>query len=73
MLVWEPPDRVVLAWKICEPTEVEVRFVAVADATRVELEHRGWERASDEDRARRESYAGGWQYVLGEFGEAATA
>jgi uncharacterized protein YndB with AHSA1/START domain len=52
VLVWEPPTRLVLAWKIgaawkYDPaflTEVEVRFIAEGPAaTRVELEHRGLE------------------------------
>lgn len=73
VVTWEPPDRIVLAWKICSPTEVEVRFVAVGESTRVELEHRGWERVADEQRAQRESYAGGWVKVLGEFENAAEA
>jgi len=55
VLVWEPPNRVVLAWQITsswqfEPdlaksSEVEIRFTAVADGqTRVDLEHRHFER-----------------------------
>jgi len=56
VLVWEPPRRFVLAWQIThtfgyEPdleksSEVEVRFTPVADggATRVDLEHRHFER-----------------------------
>ncbi len=72
VLVWEPPARIVLAWKICEPTEVEVRFTAEGEGTRVELEHRGWERTREEDRARRESYTGGWAQVLGKYEEVAT-
>ena len=71
VVVWEPPGRVVLAWKICEPTEVEVRFTAEGDGTRVELEHRGWERVAKEMRAQRDNYAGGWVFVLGKFDEAA--
>lgn len=67
VVVWEPPERIVLAWKICKPTEVEVRFTAEGGGTLVELEHRGWERVSEEQRAQRESYAGGWVTVLGQF------
>ena len=69
--VWEPPARLVLAWKPnpdrSTPTEVEVRFTADGEQTRVELEHRGWERLrADADEAR-ESYATGWPGVLGRF------
>jgi len=52
---WEPPRRLVMAWKITaewqyEPdlaksSEVEVRFTPVGDgSTRVDLEHRNFER-----------------------------
>jgi uncharacterized protein YndB with AHSA1/START domain len=48
VLAWEPPRRVVLAWRIgadwrYDPallTEVEVTFTPEGAATRVELEHR---------------------------------
>jgi uncharacterized protein YndB with AHSA1/START domain len=49
VLAWEPPARLLLAWRIgadwtCDPnllTEVEVKFVPLgASQTRVELEHR---------------------------------
>ena len=52
-------------------TEVELRFVAVGDATRVELEHRGWEALAKAEETRN-SYAEGWPVVLGRFA-AATA
>jgi hypothetical protein len=46
--VWEPGARLVLDWRArsFEPgqtTEVEVRFEADGDGTRVTLEHRGWD------------------------------
>ena len=45
--------------------ELEVRFAADGDATRVELEHRGWEQPED-----RTSYDEGWDFVLGKLVEA---
>jgi len=48
VLAWEPPSRVLLAWQITpsfsyDPdlaTELDVRFTAQGNGTRVELEHR---------------------------------
>ena len=68
VITWDPPSRLVLAWNILEreiaPTEVEVKFVAEGERTRVELEHRGWEAIADAE-AKRDSYDGGWGYILG--------
>jgi uncharacterized protein YndB with AHSA1/START domain len=78
ILAWEPPERLVCSWdpsiEARTPTEVEVRFVAEApDRTRLDLEHRGWERLGEPARLGRESYAGagGWTQVLGEYVRAA--
>ena len=75
VLVWEPPDRFVLAWKpnsnANPSTELEVRFTAQPDGTLVELEHRGWERLGDVALAARGSYGEGWSISLGRFREAA--
>jgi uncharacterized protein YndB with AHSA1/START domain len=74
ILVYEPPHRVVLEWKVnpsAPPTEVEVRFSEDGDATRVELEHRGWERYPTGGADERGSYDSGWEHVLGRF-QAAT-
>jgi uncharacterized protein YndB with AHSA1/START domain len=71
VVAWDPPYRVVLAWNILEreaaPTEVEVRFAPDGAGTRVELEHRGWERIAEEAAAKRESYDTGWDHVLGVY------
>ena len=47
VLAWEPGIRMQLEWRLWglrpgEPTEVDVRFQAVGDGTRVTVEHRGW-------------------------------
>jgi uncharacterized protein YndB with AHSA1/START domain len=78
VLAWEPPARLLLAWSPNPdrpaPTEVEVRFVAVEpDHTRVELEHRGWERLGALAAQARSSYEGGWPGVLDAFAGAAMA
>lgn len=70
--VWEPPYRILFSWKPnlrAEPhTEVEVRFVPDGSATRVELEHRGWEGLREAGPQRREGYGTGWKSVLSAFG-----
>ena len=66
-MAWKPHDRPV------GPTEVEVAFTALEEGgTRVDLEHRGWERLGDLALEGRESYAGGWPMVFDQrFGNAA--
>ena len=67
VVTWDPPHGFVLEWKIC-PSEVEVRFSYESDGvTRVDLEHRGWERAGEGAEAMRENYAGGWDVVLAKY------
>ena len=71
VLVWDPPARVIFSWKPTlkpdAPTEVEVRFVPEGSETRVELEHRGWERLGDAGRELRRGYETGWPGVLARF------
>ena len=67
---YAPPARIVFTWNSREwdaPTEVEVRFSADRDGTRVELEHRGWERAGARARDVRTRFSGGWDRVLACF------
>ena len=57
VLAWAPPDRLVFSWhQAAFPpglhTEVEVRFEAVGEETRVSVEHRGFDRVPAESAAR---------------------
>lgn len=68
--VYDPPARVTFTWKPPAwdgPTEVDVRFVAEGDGTRVLLEHRGWEERSEAVRKSRDGYDGGWDLVLSRY------
>jgi hypothetical protein len=70
--VWEPPGRLGYLWHLrrdrADATEVEIRFVPVGDAaTRVEIEHRGWERLGAEGETWRERNHGGWSTLLPHF------
>ena len=71
VLSWEPPNRLVLAWNILErdpvATELEVHFVPEGERTRVELEHRGWERLAEGPSSKRNDYAAGWGKVLADY------
>jgi uncharacterized protein YndB with AHSA1/START domain len=80
VLVYEPPQRVVISWDISlqwqletDPTktsEVEVRFFAEApQRTRVELEHRGLERHGEGWEQMRDAVGSpeGWPVGLGRF------
>ena len=72
VIAWEPPHRLVVAWHVnkerAEPTEWEVRFEPDGEGTRVELEHRGWERYEDGAEAAA-SYNEGWDVVLDPYAE----
>lgn len=77
ILVWEPNFRLAFTWHpghgADDPaTEVELRFAAVGDATRVELEHRGWEALAKPEETR-SGYEQGWPGVLGLYADAAVA
>jgi uncharacterized protein YndB with AHSA1/START domain len=80
VLAWEPPKRVMLAWRIgadwkYDPellTEVEVTFTPEGAGTRVTLEHRLLERmgeAAEQARAAFDS-DGGWMGLLRLYAEA---
>jgi uncharacterized protein YndB with AHSA1/START domain len=77
ILVWEPPQRFVMAWQIkpgwgyepdlAKSSEVEVRFTPEADgSTRVDLEHRYFHRHGEGAETMRTAVDGqmGWGELL---------
>lgn len=78
VLVWEPGRRFAMSWypgrDDTTATEVEVRFDASGEGSRVTLRHRDWERIGERAAETRDMYSGGWRHVLGErFRDRATA
>jgi hypothetical protein len=82
VLYWQPPERFAMSWNITgTPTEVELRFIAeAADRTRVELEHRGWDRLTEAQLSEAcalpggylgGSFSAGWTRILNQFTKAA--
>ena len=75
ILAWDPPRRLVLAWKPNltdnPPTELEVTFTVDGDGTRIDLEHRGWERLGALAEEARAGYGENWNGVLALFAGAA--
>ena len=80
VLVYEPPERVVISWDISpqwqietnpdRTSEVEIRFIAEsADRTRVELTHRNLNRHGEGWQAERDAVRsdGGWPVYLQRF------
>jgi uncharacterized protein YndB with AHSA1/START domain len=85
VLAYEPPHRVMLSWHLngewaydpdpAQASEVEVTFTPVGDGTRVEIVHRGFERAGATAGALRDAVSreGGWGGLLKLFAEAVAA
>jgi uncharacterized protein YndB with AHSA1/START domain len=77
VIAYEPPQRFVLAWNPSRDnarpkTEIEVTFTDEGGKTRVDLEHRGWERLGDDAAEARDSYNQGWEPVLAGYAEKAS-
>ena len=73
IIVWEPPRRFVMSWDINSQwkpdtavnSEVEVQFIPEDAGTRVELEHRNFERLGVEGGEKmRKDVDGGWPGLL---------
>jgi uncharacterized protein YndB with AHSA1/START domain len=73
---WEPPSRLGYLWHLRrdrrDATDVEIRFVPIGDRTRVEIEHRGWERLGADGEASRDANRGGWASLLPHYVQACT-
>jgi uncharacterized protein YndB with AHSA1/START domain len=71
VLVWDPFEGFAIAWHVDPdapaPTEIEVRFRPENGGTRVDLEHRHWDRLGPVAAQTRGSYDGGWEAVLGRY------
>jgi hypothetical protein len=76
LVAWDPPHGFTMSWLVTpEPTEVELSFRALGPAlTRVAVEHRGWERMSEEQLGaacalpggyRGGAFVRGWGMILG--------
>jgi len=70
--VWKPPRLLGYLWHLnadrADATEVEIRFLAQGQAaTRIEIEHRGWERLGDRASGWRTRNQAGWQSLLPHF------
>jgi hypothetical protein len=75
--VWAPPTRLAYQWHLgrdrSDATEVDIRFVPEgAAATRIEVEHRGWERLGAAGDGWRDRNRAGWDTLIPYF-VAATA
>jgi uncharacterized protein YndB with AHSA1/START domain len=69
--LWEPPRRLGYLWYLrrdrADATEVEITFVARDGGTRVEIEHRGWERLGAAGADWRQANTNGWHGLLPHF------
>ena len=73
--VWEPPTRLAYLWHLgtdrTQATEVEIRFVNLGPRlTRIEVEHRGWERLGEAAGIWRDRNRIGWDTLLPHFAAA---
>lgn len=66
---WQPPERLAYRWHLArdraDATVVEINFAAVGPAsTRVDIDHRGWERLGSSAPLWRERNQLGWDSLL---------
>ena len=70
---WDPPGRLGYLWHIAtdrsDATDVDIAFTEIEPSlTRVEIEHRGWERlGAEKGQTWRDANCGGWDGLLPAF------
>jgi hypothetical protein len=77
VVLWEPPRRLGYLWHLradrTDATEVEVAFTGQDDgSTRVDIEHRGWDRLGERAPAWRERNQRGWSGIIPTYVAACT-
>jgi hypothetical protein len=76
--IWSPPRTLGYRWHLgraaSDATEVQIQFVSQGDeSTRVEIEHRGWDRLGADGVEWRQQNQGGWDALLPHFQAAVTS
>ena len=73
VLDWDPPNRLVWRGRFDAERHGHRGRGALhsrrGEGTRVELEHRGWERLAESAEEKRDSYGSGWELVLGRYAD----
>jgi uncharacterized protein YndB with AHSA1/START domain len=69
--VWDPPKRLAYLWHLrrdrADATEVEISFHEDGEATRIDIEHRGWERLGADGPDWRNRNQAGWGALVAHF------
>jgi uncharacterized protein YndB with AHSA1/START domain len=78
VIAFEPPRRLSYLWHIrrdrADATEVAISFSSVDESTtRIEIEHRGWERLGADAQAWRDRNYAAWDTLLPRYREAVAA
>lgn len=75
IVAWDPPARLAYLWHLrqdrADATEVHIEFVPLADGgTRVDIEHRGWERLGASGPDKRAANQRGWGGLIPHYVDA---